>query len=131
MLEQAATATTRPLVVDLDGTLIHSDLLWESIVLFLKKNFLRAWLLPIWLFQGKAGFKEKLAREVELDPAALPYDKNVLALIEAERARGRPIVLATGSQRRLAEQIPAPLGLLDLVLATREGAKLTSQHNAH
>jgi 4-hydroxybenzoate polyprenyltransferase/phosphoserine phosphatase len=132
MLEQAAaaTATARPLVVDLDGTLIHSDLLWESIVLFLKKNILRAWLLPFWLFQGKAGFKEKLAREVELDPAALPYDKNVLALIEAERARGRAIVLATGSQRRFAEQIAAHLGLFDLVLATSDGVNLTSHNKA-
>lgn len=120
----------RPLVVDLDGTLIHSDLLWESIVLFLKQNILRAFLLPFWLLSGKAGFKERLAREVELDPAALPYDPAVLALVRAERARGRSIVLATGAQRRFAEQVAAHLDLFDLVLATGDGINLTSHNKA-
>ncbi len=120
----------RPLVVDLDGTLIHSDLLWESIVLFLKTNILRAWLLPFWLLAGKAGFKERLAREVELDPAALPYDPTVLALVAAERARGRVVVLATGAQRRFADQVAAHLGLFDLVLATGDGVNLTSHNKA-
>lgn len=120
----------RPLVIDLDGTLIHSDMLWESIVLFLKKNFLRIWQLPFWLFLGKAGFKERLANEVELDPAALPYDKTVLELIARARAEGRMVVLATGTQRRFAEQIAAHLGLFDQVLGTENGVNLTSHNKA-
>ena len=125
-------AAIRPLVVDLDGTLIHSDLLWEAVVLFLKKNVLRAWLLPLWLLRGKAGFKEQLAREVgmDLEPAALPYDQKVLEIVRAERARGRTIVLATGSQRVFAERIAAHLGLFDLVLATDDGINLTSHNKA-
>jgi 4-hydroxybenzoate polyprenyltransferase len=119
-----------PLVVDLDGTLIHSDLLWEAIVLFLKKRFLQAWLLPLWLFRGKAGFKEKLAGAVELDPAALPYDRTLLALIATERAQGRLIVLATGSQRRFAELVAGHLKLFDHVLATDEGINLTAHNKA-
>lgn len=132
MLEQRheAGATMRPLVVDLDGTLIHSDMLWESIVLFLKKNFLRAWQLPLWLFLGKAGFKERIASEVDLDPAALPYDKAVLALIAQARTEGRSVILATGTQRRFAEQIAAHLGLFDQVLATGDGVNLTSHNKA-
>jgi len=123
-------AGARPLVIDLDGTLIHSDLLWESIVLFLKTHFLRAWQLPLWLFLGKAGFKERIAREVELDPAALPYDKTVLALIAQARAEGRTVVLATGAQRRFADLIAAHLGLFDQVLATEDGVNFTSHNKA-
>lgn len=132
MIEQRneAGAARRPLVIDLDGTLIHSDMLWESIVLFLKKHFLRAWQLPLWLFLGKAGFKERIANEVELDPAALPYDKAVLALIAQARAEGRTVVLATGTQRRFAEQIAAHLGLFDQVLATGDGINFTSHNKA-
>jgi 4-hydroxybenzoate polyprenyltransferase/phosphoserine phosphatase len=126
----ATDISARPLVVDLDGTLIHSDLLWEAVVLFLKQNILRAWLLPLWLLRGKAGFKEQLAREVELDPAALPYDQTVLELVRTERARGRTVVLATGSQRIFAERIAAHLGLFDLVLATGDGVNLTSHNKA-
>ena len=131
MHEQRVNSGTnmRPLVIDLDGTLIHSDLLWESIVLFLKKHFLRAWQLPLWLFLGKAGFKDKIASQVELDPAALPYDKVVLALIATARAEGRRVILATGAQRRFAEQIAAHLGLFDQVLAT-DSVNFTSHNKA-
>lgn len=119
-----------PLVVDLDGTLIHSDMLWEALVLFLKQHLLRAWRLPLWLLAGKAGFKHKLAEAVDLDPVALPYDRVLLAHIGAERARGRLIVLATGSQRRFADLVAAHLGLFDVVLATEDGTNLTSHNKA-
>jgi 4-hydroxybenzoate polyprenyltransferase/phosphoserine phosphatase len=119
-----------PLVVDLDGTLILSDLLWESLVLFLKKSFLRAWLLPVWVTGGKAAFKERLAAEVELDPAALPYDRALIELIRDEREQGREVVLATGSHARFAGFIADHLDLFDRVLATGGGTNLTSHNKA-
>ena len=119
-----------PLVIDLDGTLILSDLLWESIVLKLKHDLAGAWRLPLWLARGKAGFKESVAAGIELDPQALPYDPALLAFIEVERARGRTIVLATGAQRRLAEQVAGHLGLFDSVIATGDGINLTSHNKA-
>lgn len=118
--------TAVPLVVDLDGTLIHSDLLWEALVVFLGRRFLQIWLLPLWLLLGKAGFKAKLAAAVEIDPAALPYDRALLAEIAVQRGLGRPIVLATASQRRFAESIAGHLQLFDRVLATEGGLNLAA-----
>ena len=119
-----------PLVVDLDGTLIHSDLLWESILLFIKSYFFQSWRLPFWLLLGKAGFKEKMASSVELDPEALPYDTVLLADLARQQAQGRLIVLATGAQRRFADLIAAHLGLFGHVLATEGGVNLTSHNKA-
>ncbi len=120
-----------PLVIDLDGTLIHSDLLWEALVLFLKTRLLAIWRLPLWLLRGKAGFKERLAAAVVLDPATLPYDRTLLASIEAARAAGRVVVLATGSQRRFADLVANHLKLFDRVLATEDsGVNLTSHNKA-
>ncbi|MGX9776845.1 UbiA family prenyltransferase [Janthinobacterium aestuarii] len=127
MMREPATV---PLVVDLDGTLIHSDLLWESILIFIKLRFLQLWRLPFWLLRGKAGFKEKIASMIELDPAALPYDKVLLAELVLQRAQGRLIVLATGSQRRFADLVAAHLGLFGKVLATEGGVNLTSHNKA-
>jgi 4-hydroxybenzoate polyprenyltransferase/phosphoserine phosphatase len=127
--ERDISAAPLPLVVDLDGTLVRTDLLWESLALFLRRHFVRAWLLPLWLLKGKAGFKERLAREIEFDAAALPYDKAVLSLVRSERESGRTTVLATGAQRRLAEQVAAHTALFDLVLAT-EDINLTSHNKA-
>lgn len=119
-----------PLVVDLDGTLIHSDLLWEALLLFIRTRFLELWRLPFWLLGGKAAFKHKLAQAVSPDPATLPYDQTLLALLAAERAQGRILVLATGSERRFADSIAAHLGLFDHVHATGEGINLTSHNKA-
>jgi 4-hydroxybenzoate polyprenyltransferase/phosphoserine phosphatase len=125
-----AVATAAALVVDLDGTLIRSDLLWESLVLFLKRHPLQAWRLPFWLLGGKAAFKESLASRVELDPAALPYDEVLLEHIVAQRGEGREIVLATGAHTRLAHGVAAHLGLFDRVLATADGVNLTGHAKA-
>ncbi|GGC06955.1 UbiA family prenyltransferase [Pseudoduganella buxea] len=130
VLSQRTDGTMRPLVIDLDGTLIYSDLLWESLLLFLKQHFWQAWRLPFWLLGGKAAFKERLAQAVAFDPSTLPYDQHLLKEIRAQRALGRTIVLATGSQRRLAEQIAEHLQLFDLVAATGDGINLTGRHKA-
>jgi 4-hydroxybenzoate polyprenyltransferase len=119
-----------PLVIDLDGTLTYSDLLWESFVLFLKHRLSRIWLLPVWLCGGKARLKEGLAGGEEFDARALPYDKDLIAYIRQQRAMGRPIVLATGAQRRLADKVAAHLQLFDVVLATEHGVNLTSGRKA-
>jgi 4-hydroxybenzoate polyprenyltransferase len=127
---QRARAGEPPLVVDLDGTLIYTDMLWESVLLFLKKNFWQAWLLPLWLFLGKAGFKDRIAGRVEFEPSALPYDMLLLAHLQSERLAGRRIVLATGSERRVADGIAGHLAVFDEVLATGQGINMTSSNKA-
>ena len=129
--EHAGSGREMPLVVDLDGTLIHSDLLWEAILVFIKVRFLSLWQLPFWLFRGKAGFKERIADQVEINPESLPYDKVLLEDLARQRAQGRYIVLATGSQRRFADVIAKHVGLFDQVLATEQGVNLTSRNKAH
>lgn len=54
--------TDRPLIVDLDGTLLKTDLLWESILALFKKNPLITFLLPIWLLKGRTFLKRQLSR---------------------------------------------------------------------
>ncbi|HHJ80836.1 MAG TPA: hypothetical protein ENJ65_04305, partial [Candidatus Tenderia electrophaga] len=56
-----------PLCVDLDGTLVQTDVLIESIFALLKQNFIYILLLPLWLLKGKAYFKQQIADRVELD----------------------------------------------------------------
>lgn len=126
----AASTLQPPMVVDLDGTLIYSDLLWESLLLFLRQQFWHAWLLPLWLLKGKAGFKQALAARVTLNPATLPYDQGLLRELAQLRTQGRQIVLATGAERRFAEAVAAHTGLFDRVLATENGINLTSSNKA-
>jgi 4-hydroxybenzoate polyprenyltransferase len=116
-----------PLVVDLDGTLIRTDLLVESAI-GLARSRTRSILAPLfWVLQGKARLKGRLADCVPIDATGLPFDERVIALIEAERAKGRRIVLATASHRIYADQVAAHLKLFDAVLATEGDVNLSAR----
>ncbi len=110
--------TAIPLAVDLDGTLIRTDLLWEGLFLLLKKNPLYLFMLPIWLASGPARLKLEIAARVDLDADTLPYREAVVSRLRAEKAAGRTILLVTGTPRKFAEAIAAHLGVFDAVLAT-------------
>ena len=69
----------RPLCVDLDGTLIHSDLLLESFLALVKQNPLNLFQIPFWLLRGKAALKAEIASRVTLNVATLPYHRELLA----------------------------------------------------
>ena len=116
-----------PLVIDLDGTLLRSDLLMETGLVFLRDQPHRFFVPLQWLMRGKAALKHELAHATELDVSVLPYNKAVIDLIEAERGRGRRVVLATASHRRLADRVAEHLALFDEVIATDKDRNLSAK----
>ncbi len=106
------------LVVDLDGTLIKTDLLAETASRFLIDQPFRFFKLLVWLVEGKSGLKSRLAESTSINVASLPYNEELLAWLRMEKKQGRRIVLATASHRVLADQVAAHLDLFDEVLAT-------------
>ncbi|MGE0499364.1 MAG: UbiA family prenyltransferase [Rhizobiaceae bacterium] len=116
-----------PLAVDLDGTLITSDLLWEGLFLLLRKNPLYLFLVPLWAIAGPARLKQEIAERVDIDPELLPYREPLLARLRADHAAGRLIILATGTPRKFADAIAAHLGVFDRVLSTENGHNMTSE----
>lgn len=116
-----------PLAVDLDGTLIATDLLWESLFLLLRCKPLCLFLLPFWLLGGKAALKCRIAEQVEIDPAGLPYRQELLAQLNEDKARGRHIVLATAAPKKFAEAIASHLGVFDGVISTEPGRNMASR----
>ena len=120
-----------PLCVDLDGTLIHGDLLWECIVLLLKKNPFCLLLVPFWLVSGgRAKVKRQLAQRADLEPGNMAYNRELLEFLQAEHRRGRTLVLATAADQQLAETIAAHTGLFHRVHGSREGQNLKGRAKA-
>lgn len=109
---------TCPVYVDLDDTLISTDMLWESICFLLCQRPASAFGLPFWLLRGKAGFKRAIAQRLSFNPALLPYRAEVLDYLREEKARGRRLVLATASDALLAEPIAEHLRIFDGLLAS-------------
>lgn len=101
-----------PLVVDLDGTLIRSDLLIETFFAHLGGAPAGLLALAGAARQGKAAIKHHLAA-ASVDVARLPYDETVLAQIAEARAGGRPVFLASASNEALVRRVAAHLGVFD------------------
>jgi len=106
------------LCVDLDGTLVKSDTLYDSTLAVARHHPAALLNIPGWLFQGKAALKRHLANTIQLDVAHLPYNRELLQYLEQQRATGRPLYLATAADADTANRIAAHLGLFTGVLAS-------------
>ena len=116
-----------PLVVDLDGTLVKTDLLLESLLSLLRRSPLTLYLLPFWLLKGRAHLKREIARRARLDVTLLPYRTDLLERLRVEHEKGRPLVLATASDERLAQQVADYLKIFDSVLASDGSTNLSGK----
>lgn len=126
MSAPASEPTRAPLYVDLDGTLIATDTLWESLCLLVRRDPLRMLALPVWALAGKAALKARIAERVCPDAALLPYRAEVVERVRAERAAGRRVVLATAAHERIARAVAEELDLFDGVLASSGDRNLKS-----
>jgi 4-hydroxybenzoate polyprenyltransferase len=115
--DAAVAAADVPLCVDLDGTLVRSDTLVESLLSLRPSGRQIATLFQA-LAQGRAAFKAQVASLATVDPVTLPYNKPMVEYVRAERARGRRTVLATAADMRVATAVADHLGLFDEVIAS-------------
>lgn len=120
----------KPLYVDLDGTLIKSDLLHESLLGLLKSDPLAVFLVPLWLRRGRAHLKRNIAQKVDIDAANLPYSESFLAYLKEESVAGRKLVLATASDEKYAKQVSSHLGMFSATLASDGKVNLSGHHKA-
>lgn len=124
-------STAIPLIVDLDGSLIKTDILHESII---KLFYTKPWLvlmLPIWLISGKAYLKEKLNSAVEFDIPTLPWNQDLIDFLQEEHSRGREIILCTGSWHTIARDIAEHFHFISSHYGTNTKKNLTGTHKAH
>ena len=98
-----------PVVVDVDGTLLSTDLLYETF-------FRTVGSAPLGMVDlvrsltSKAQLKSTLANLGSVEPATLPYDREVQATIARARMHGRKVYLASAGNEGLIEKIAQYVG---------------------
>jgi len=127
---KSGARTAIPLCVDLDGTLIKTDLLIESFLALVKTNPIYIFQCFWWLLHGKARLKAEIARRVNLDMSLLPYNPTLRAYLEEELAKGRRLYLCTASDQYLADKVAAHLGFFEEVLASDGRNNLSGSNKA-
>ncbi|MEP1471066.1 MAG: UbiA family prenyltransferase [Halieaceae bacterium] len=130
MSSSEASSTERPLVVDLDGTLINTDLLHESTLKIIREHPLGALQLPFHLKSGKSRLKQYLADNVQLMPETLPYNEPFLQWLRSQRDHGRQLILCTASNQGFAEDVAGFLGIFDDVIASDSSRNIKGDRKA-
>ncbi len=103
------------LAVDLDGTLLRSDMLYESLWSAFGTHGYSTVAAIVRLREGRAALKARLAELSNVDVSTLPYDAELCARLAAWRAEGGRTALVTASDQSLANAVAEHLGLFDEV----------------
>jgi len=107
-----------PLCTDLDGTLLRTDSLVESVVAMVRQNPFAIGAILLALLRGRARFKAWVAEHLVLDISSLPFNQPVLEWLLSEYKTGRSLVLVTAADWRIAQAVAAQTGLFSEVLAS-------------
>jgi 4-hydroxybenzoate polyprenyltransferase len=118
------------LIVDLDGTLLKTDLLYESFWSSFSKN----WKIPFksifWAINGRANLKQKLAEISEINIDKLPYNKEVINYIKKHKKKGGFTGLVTASNQLFADKISKYLNLFDEAIGSTQKINLIGNNKA-
>ena len=112
--------------VDLDGTLTLTDTFHESLIALVRSKPFFIFLLPLWLFQGIAHLKLKVAEHSELDVTSLPYNQLLIDWLKEERLRGKKIVLSTAANEKIAKAVISNFDFFDDFIASDSTTNLKS-----
>jgi 4-hydroxybenzoate polyprenyltransferase/phosphoserine phosphatase len=119
-----------PLVVDVDGTLVVTNLLQEAALQFVARQPLQAYRLLLWLAVGKGNLKACLADRVNPGIETVPLRQEVLALITAAQTAGRRVYLASASDSRYVEELARRIGGISGIFGTEGGVNLCGERKA-
>lgn len=120
-----------PLVVDLDGTLLKIDTLYETFAsAFFRRPIATLGAVPVLLFRGIAKFKQRLSAIAPLEAETLPVRPELVEFLEEQRQEGRSVHLATAADQAIAERVAAELGLFDTVHASDGERNLKASRKA-
>jgi 4-hydroxybenzoate polyprenyltransferase/phosphoserine phosphatase len=116
-----------PLCTDLDGTILATDLLWESFLAAIRRHPMLVLMVPIWILRGKAYLKHQLALHSALRTEHLPCREEVVAFLRSEQEKGRRVILVTAADALLATRMAEQLAIPE-VLASDGARNMKGRH---
>jgi 4-hydroxybenzoate polyprenyltransferase/phosphoserine phosphatase len=126
----AAPALQTPLIVDMDGALIRTDVTFEALAAGLFKRPFSTLVACALLLRGRAYFKRRITEIAALDVSDLPLRDDFIAHLDAERARGRILHLVSGSDHEIVQQVAARVALFESATGSANGRNLKGSEKA-
>tara|TARA_Y100001954_G_scaffold18910_1_gene17350 strand:+ start:10 stop:459 length:450 start_codon:yes stop_codon:yes gene_type:complete len=116
-----------PLFVDLDGTLLKTDILFEEILILLKRNIFYCLSLLFWLARGRAYLKFQLSKRVDMPVETLPVNTEFLKYLHMQKKENRELILISGSNQKAVDEVNNHMKLFDSTFGSDENINLTSR----
>ena len=113
-----------PLCVDLDGTLVKLDTLYQGIFYLIRKKPKSFFKLFKWMIKGRAALKDEVMRRVEINAHLYPYNEELLTFLKERKDIGQKIILVTGANKRTAKYVADYLGIFDAIHASTNETNL-------
>src|ERR1700704_624734 len=129
-MDRSSPESLVPLCVDLDGTLIHTDVLWEGIKFMLRRKPLALLGMVSLLRRGRAPFKQAVSKASTVNVDSLPLRESLVAWLRSEAAGGRPVYLVTAADSAYARAITGRLGFFTGALASDGALNLKAKKKA-
>lgn len=111
-------AYTTPLCVDLDGTLVGTNTLFEAAIAAIKQHPANILAIIASLLKGKAAVKHAIGLNTSIDASLLPYNTTLITWLTSQRTHGRHLILATASDEAIADAVAKHLGIFDEIIAS-------------
>jgi 4-hydroxybenzoate polyprenyltransferase len=119
-----------PLVVDMDGSLLKVDMLYESFVSSLGTSLATIFKVPFWLSKGKVNLKQKLANGSSIELENIPYNEQLLVFLKTEFSRGRKLYLASAGAPELVKAVATQAGIFSDIFVSQKGENFSSENKA-
>ncbi|MFK8078788.1 MAG: UbiA family prenyltransferase [Granulosicoccus sp.] len=123
---KSETAPNIPLCVDLDGTFLKTDMLFESVLCLLKKQPWLVFNVLLWVLGGKANLKAQISRRVDVSELPLPVNQPLLDYL-LKASDSRQVILVTGSNQRVADAMKLRYPVFDQAYGSDDTVNLTGR----
>lgn len=116
--EGAEAQSALPIVVDLDGTLLLSDTLYEAAAVSLfRKPFALMSALPT-LSRGRHVFKATIANQVDLPSLVLPLREDLVNWLRQKAGEGHALHLCSAADQTIVDVVAAKVGIFDSAIGS-------------
>lgn len=123
-------ASATPLIVDMDGALIRTDVTFEALAAGLFKRPLSTLGSFLLLLRGRAHFKRRITEIAALDVSHLPLREDFIAHLDAQRASGRSLHLVSAADDEVVQKVAARVGLFESAVGSTNGRNLKGSEKA-
>ena len=116
------------IIVDLDGTLLKTDMLCEAVVAKISKNFKETInILKVLLLNNRLEFKNYAFKDNTIDINTLPFNQEVISKVKKLKKSGNKIYLVTASPTNIAIKINEALKIFDNVYGSTDEVNLKGE----